>query len=720
MGKQIDALAAGAQVVVGTPGRVLDHLKRGTFDASHIRMLVLDEADEMLSMGFERELSEILSRLPANRQTLLFSATLPPDIERMARERLKQPEFITLSGDHVGALSIRHFVYLVTEDKISALLRVIETENPEGAVVFCNTKVETEAVASALQRAGFDADWLNGDLAQNEREEVMGRVRAGKLRFLVATDVAARGIDVSHLTHVINYDFPEQAESYVHRTGRTGRAGRTGTAISLVRAQDIGNLYLLRLTYQIRPIERQLPTAGELRTRRDADLLQMVVDSFAARPVHPEDLLLARRLLTHDDAERIVASLLRTYLGERQPSEDAAAAARRAKAPKPMPLPTEPRVAPATGTAGAVSSTSSEGPRRERERESGPRRDRDRDRPRADRDRPREERRPRDQDRPAAAGPRTEPLSFASPSATPPAPAAAPTATAPTATAPTATAPTATAPTPAATIAAAGTNAPNTDSRQSQSGQEPRRPRTRVVSPPMTDEPVRYFVGDDGAPVTTLSPAAEPAKTSSTPTKVPAVQEAVRPRNRLIDWHPPEEDGDDAPILRDAPGPTHVAASPASPTTATTTTTFEQPAASVVASVAPLAAAPKASVVTAAASVLGAAVATSADPSGAFDESYGETADNPRDYGEIFVDVGRREGVRPADLQRVLRDRGNISRRETGRIRVRDKHTFVSVRREVFDRALEALTGVDFAGRTSKAEAARSEAASPGTGGEAT
>src|SRR4029077_7082286 len=155
----------------------------------------------------------------------------------------------------------------------------------------------------------------NGDLPQSDRERVMAATREGKLRFLVATDVAARGIDISHLTHVINHDFPETAEQYVHRTGRTGRAGRTGTAISIIGPKDIGNLYLLRLTYRIRPIEKQPPSAGELKTRAERDVLPLFVDAFAGRPAHPDDLSLARRLLTHDDAERITAGLLPGTLG---------------------------------------------------------------------------------------------------------------------------------------------------------------------------------------------------------------------------------------------------------------------------------------------------------------------------------------------------------------------------------------------------------------------
>ncbi|HEX4339790.1 MAG TPA: DEAD/DEAH box helicase [Polyangiaceae bacterium] len=334
MGAQVQKINEGAQLVAGTPGRVLDHLRRGTLDAKGIRAVVLDESDEMLSMGFLPQIDEILSFLPSSRQTLLFSATLPPEIQRLAETRLKTPEFITLSGDHIGALEISHFVYISRADKTGDLLQLLEVENPESAIVFCNTKESTKRVASALQQQGFDAEWLNADLGQSDREKVMEATRLGKLRFLVATDVAARGIDISHLTHVINYDFPESCEQYVHRTGRTGRAGKTGTALSLLEASDIGNLYMLRLTYKIKPVERQLPTSHDLKTRAETDLVQMFADLFAKRPVHPDDLALARRIQTHEAADRIIAGIVRDHLGARPTAGEQAAAARRAAPPK--------------------------------------------------------------------------------------------------------------------------------------------------------------------------------------------------------------------------------------------------------------------------------------------------------------------------------------------------------------------------------------------------
>jgi ATP-dependent RNA helicase DeaD len=341
MGRQIEELAAGAQVLVGTPGRVLDHLGRGSLNPKQVRAFVLDESDEMLSMGFLPQINEIRSYLPQVHQTLLFSATLPPDIQRYAASHLKDPVFLTLSGDQIGALDVQHLVYLTRGDKLKDFEKILEVENPESAIVFCNTRDETKRVSGALVKLGFEADWLNADLAQNEREQVMAATREGRLRFLVCTDVAARGIDISHLTHVINYDLPESAESYVHRTGRTGRAGRTGTAISLIEPSDIGNLYMLRLTYKIFPIERQLPSAGEIKTRAELDLVEVFEDAFARRNIHPDDLSLARRLLTHDSAERIVAALLRDHLGARPEAASEAAEARRAKTPPPQPKPRE-------------------------------------------------------------------------------------------------------------------------------------------------------------------------------------------------------------------------------------------------------------------------------------------------------------------------------------------------------------------------------------------
>ncbi len=310
--RQIEGLKEGAQILVGTPGRVLDHLRRKTLDPSKIRVLVLDECDEMLSMGFLPQILEIWNQLPKELQVLLFSATVPRPVLRVADARLREPEFITLSGDQIGALEIEHYVYISQGDKLQELLRILKVEAPESAIVFCNTRDDTQRVATELQRAGYNADWLNADLSQKEREAVMLATREERLAFLVCTDVAARGIDISHLTHVINFDFPEATEQYVHRTGRTGRAGRMGTAISLVSPQSIGNLYYLRLEYKIHPIERQLPSDRELRTRAETETVLQLAGRFQA-PREAERSLV-QRLLTHERAEAIIAGLLREHL----------------------------------------------------------------------------------------------------------------------------------------------------------------------------------------------------------------------------------------------------------------------------------------------------------------------------------------------------------------------------------------------------------------------
>ncbi|MCX7807104.1 MAG: DEAD/DEAH box helicase [Deltaproteobacteria bacterium] len=331
--QQAKELAEGAHIVSGTPGRVLDHIRRGTLKTEGIRVLVLDEADEMLAMGFARDLRAIVKELPRHRQNLLFSATIDDSIQRIASQVLKDPIFLSLSSDGVGAQSIAHYIYLVSGfDKVRDLIRIIEVEDPESAIIFCNTKATTEYVAAELRSAGFNADWLNGDLPQSERERVLELTRRGVLRFLVATDLAARGIDISHITHVINYDFPDALENYIHRTGRTGRAGRTGTAISLVTPIDLGQLYYLRLQYKIFPLERTLPTEGELRARRELDRIEMLRAAFS-RPGSVRDSMrsLARRLLVHDEAEFIVAGLLESFLGTLGSEEEVDLQAARAR-----------------------------------------------------------------------------------------------------------------------------------------------------------------------------------------------------------------------------------------------------------------------------------------------------------------------------------------------------------------------------------------------------
>lgn len=310
---QVTDVKNGAQIVAGTPGRVLDHIRRGTISFDGVHMLVLDEADEMLSMGFEKEISEIIESLPKKRQTLLFSATIPADIARLTKRYMDDAEVISVSGDVVGAQAVSHFVYLVSgQGQPMDMVKVIEVERPSSAIIFCNTREETQVLAKYLQKEGYNADWLNSDLSQSERERVMSQTRSGKIKFLVATDVAARGIDVSHLSHVMNYSFPESLEIYVHRTGRTGRMGKAGSAVSLIRPQDIGNLYYLRLTYKIHPVEKTLPDTKAALKTAELDRMQKLRDRFTGG-VDKEFANLSKRLITDVRAERIVAGMLQHY-----------------------------------------------------------------------------------------------------------------------------------------------------------------------------------------------------------------------------------------------------------------------------------------------------------------------------------------------------------------------------------------------------------------------
>ncbi|PQJ34987.1 DEAD/DEAH box helicase [Salinibacter sp. 10B] len=273
-GPQIEALEKGAQAVIGTPGRVLDHLKKNNFDASTIRMLVLDEADEMLSMGFYPDMKDIVDYLPQNRESHMYSATMPPKVRSVAREFLDDPGFLSLSSDKVSVDEIKYRYYLVTPmEKDRTLERLLEMEEPESALIFANTKREVRYLDRFLSNKGYDVDQMSGDLSQRDREKALDRLREGELRLLVATDVAARGIDVSDLSHVFIYDVPQDHEYIIHRSGRTARAGKTGTTIVLATHEDEFELKRMANTYDIDIEKAELPedphrTATELLEER--------------------------------------------------------------------------------------------------------------------------------------------------------------------------------------------------------------------------------------------------------------------------------------------------------------------------------------------------------------------------------------------------------------------------------------------------------------------
>ncbi len=259
---QLDAFKAGAHIVIGTPGRILDHLMRRSLSLKNLRFLIFDEADHMLSMGFYPDMLRVEAYLPDHPiSTYMFSATFPPQVMRLTSQFLRQPGFINLSSDHVYVTETEHVYYNVPGmDKDRSLVRILEVENPLSAIIFCNTKVHVEYVATVLQRFGYDADLLTSDLSQAAREKVLTRVRQGKLRFLVATDVAARGIDLPELSHVFQYEPPDDPEAYIHRAGRTGRAGGSGTAITLVNITERADLLRIGKRFSINLQELPLPT----------------------------------------------------------------------------------------------------------------------------------------------------------------------------------------------------------------------------------------------------------------------------------------------------------------------------------------------------------------------------------------------------------------------------------------------------------------------------
>lgn len=265
-GPQIDALKQGAHIVVGTPGRILDHLLKRNLTLDHLEMLIFDEADRMLSMGFYPDMREIQRYLPERKVNgCMFSATFPPSVVRTAQRFLSDPEFVTLSNDHVHVAETEHVVYIVPDmGRERSLVRIIEVENPESAIIFCNTKVNVHFVTVVLQRFGYDADELSADLPQEARDRVLERVRQGTLRFLVATDVAARGLDIPELSHVIQYEPSEDTEGYIHRAGRTGRAGAAGVAITIVSRHDKGVLDRAVKEYKVPIVERALPTEEDV------------------------------------------------------------------------------------------------------------------------------------------------------------------------------------------------------------------------------------------------------------------------------------------------------------------------------------------------------------------------------------------------------------------------------------------------------------------------
>ena len=333
-GVQLSALRRGVHVVVGTPGRIMDHLEKGTLDLSELRFLVLDEADEMLKMGFAEDVETILADTPDGKHVALFSATMPAQIRRISKKYLDNPVEITVKNKTSTVSSITQRYLIVSyPQKVDALTRILEVENFEGMIVFVRTKNETETLAEKLRARGYSAMAINGDVAQVQRERTINQLKAGKLDILVATDVAARGLDVERISHVVNYDIPTDTESYVHRIGRTGRAGRTGDSIAFVTPRERHLLRAIEKATRQPLTQMQLPTVDDVNATRLSRFDEQITQALT----QPERIDFFRDVVSHyvsehDVPEVDVAAALAAVMHGEQPL--AAGAGARARQPQ--------------------------------------------------------------------------------------------------------------------------------------------------------------------------------------------------------------------------------------------------------------------------------------------------------------------------------------------------------------------------------------------------
>ena len=316
---QIRALKRGVQVVVGTPGRVMDHMRRGTLKLDKLQALVLDEADEMLRMGFIDEVEWILEQTPKSRQMALFSATMPTQVEKIARRHLNKPQQVSIKAKTATAETIRQRYWQVSGfHKLDALTRILEVESFDAILMFVRTKTATTELAEKLEARGYAAAAMNGDMAQNQREQMVQRLKKGTLDILVATDVAARGLDVERISHVINYDIPYDTEAYIHRIGRTGRAGRTGDAILFVAPRERRMLYAIEKATRQKIEQLVLPTTETVNNKRVADFKQKITDTLAVGELAFMQGMVEQYRQEHDiPAVEIAAALAKMALGDK-------------------------------------------------------------------------------------------------------------------------------------------------------------------------------------------------------------------------------------------------------------------------------------------------------------------------------------------------------------------------------------------------------------------
>jgi ATP-dependent RNA helicase DeaD len=315
---QLRQLNRGAHVIVGTPGRVMDHMRRGTLQLDQLKTLVLDEADEMLRMGFIDDVEWILEQTPSSRQTALFSATMPNEIRKIAQQYLNNPEQVTIKVKTATAANIRQRYWFVSGlHKMDALTRILEAENFDGMIIFVRTKTATVEVAEKLEARGFSAAAINGDMSQAMRERAIDHLKTGKLDILIATDVAARGLDVDRITHVVNFDIPYDTESYIHRIGRTGRAGRAGDAILFVAPREKRLLANIEQATRQKVEEMQLPSTEFINNTRIIRFKQRITDTLAAEELSFYQQLITQYQVEHDiPAIDIAAALAKLLQGD--------------------------------------------------------------------------------------------------------------------------------------------------------------------------------------------------------------------------------------------------------------------------------------------------------------------------------------------------------------------------------------------------------------------
>jgi ATP-dependent RNA helicase DeaD len=325
MDRQIEGIRAGAHVIAGTPGRVLDHLRRRTLKFDAVKTFVLDEADRMLDMGFAVEMGQIMEFVPGERQTLLFSATVPLGIRGLIYHYLQDPEWVLLSEDQIYVKEVEHLYCLTPKlHKETTLYKLLEYENPASSMIFCNTKEETRLVYTFLGGKGMAVAMLSSDLPQRKREKVMAGFRVGEIRHLVTTDVASRGIDIEDLSHVFIFSTPDSPEQYIHRAGRTGRVGKSGRAISLVSAMDLMNFNRLVKRYHVEVKELSVPSDDEVQARKVDRIVTVLAAEGQNLPLEDfaEFSPIARRVAEHEHRDRILALLLRKNFQAPPPEAD--------------------------------------------------------------------------------------------------------------------------------------------------------------------------------------------------------------------------------------------------------------------------------------------------------------------------------------------------------------------------------------------------------------